>query len=127
LTLASGYPTDSHSPFGVGYESKTAWKMIDSCGNTDGELDVSEVFGAFITDYTGQNWPQPFESSYNTGQTGSLVIDNLIATQEGTYVPSPEYPQTPTLGATTAVAFLLRSVTIRGYFTSGARPLAQDC
>jgi len=97
LTLQSGYPTDLHSRFGVGYDSKTEWQMTDSCGNADAGLDVNEVFGTFITDYTGQNWSTPFESSAN--QPTSYIMDSMIGTQEGGYVPAPEYPQTP-LGTT---------------------------
>jgi hypothetical protein len=94
LTLQSGYPKDGDSPYGLGYESTTEWKLGDSCGNSDPGLDFNENFGTFVTDYTGQNWPQPFASYSNSG-SNAFVIDSMIATQEGGYVPSPEYPQVP--------------------------------
>jgi hypothetical protein len=97
LTLKAGYPTDSDSPYGVGYDSMTAWNLTDSCDNSDAGLDVNEVFGTFSDDYSGTNWPTPMQTSGN--EATSTVTDSLIATQEGGLVPSPEYPQVP-LGTT---------------------------
>lgn len=94
LTLQPGYPKDGDSALGVGYDSQTEWNMTDSCGNSDAGLDVNEVFGTFVADYSGNNWPYPSETSFN--DTTSYVTDSLIATNPPASTPPAEYPQSGT-------------------------------
>lgn len=63
-TLQSGTPFDqsAHAAFSttglVGYISTTSWNVTDSCGSSDGGLDVNESFGTFSND-TANNYPRP--------------------------------------------------------------------
>lgn len=61
----------------VGYVSTTSWNITDSCGASDGGLDVNETFSSFSND-TSNNWPRP--SAGNTYYPGSVVNDYLTAT-----------------------------------------------
>lgn len=69
-TLTNGTPTDESGNAylsringtvvtgAVGYASTTSWNATDSCGGTDGGLDVNESFGTFTSD-TANNYGTP--------------------------------------------------------------------
>lgn len=88
---------DGDSPYGVGYDSQTEWNLTDACGSSDAGLDANEVFGTFVADYSGNNWPYPTAGYGNLGT--SYVTDMLIATDPPASTPAAEYPQSP-LGTT---------------------------
>jgi hypothetical protein len=103
-TLQSGSPVDQSanayfSTTGlVGYVTTTSWNLTDSCGNSDGGLDINESFGLFTAD-TVSNWPLPAVG--NSYYPGSVINDYLFADGPTSNSSSPQVqnPQIP-LGST---------------------------
>lgn len=103
-TLQSGSPLDqsANAFFGrgdlVGYITTTSWNVTDSCGNSDGGLDVNESFGTFSND-TANNWARP--SIGNSYYPGSVISDFLgeFAATINSSSPQIQNPQSP-LGST---------------------------
>lgn len=89
--------TDSISTEGsAGYTSATAWNLTDSCGYSDPGLDVNEVFGTFVDDYSGENWPEPFPGA--TNEPTYTVTDYQTASYPTCPYPPAEDPGSPPSG-----------------------------
>jgi hypothetical protein len=112
-TLQSGSPTDAVWNT-TGFLSTTSWNITDSCGNSDGGLDLNEAFGPFYNDYAGNNWGHP--SVGNGYYPGSVVSDYIAAV--GWTIPSVQTPQSPLSGTTIFhdVPWILRTFSL----TSGS-------
>lgn len=103
-TLQSGSPIDqsANAFFNtvglVGYMTTTSWNLTDSCGNSDGGLDVNESFGTFSND-TANNWGRP--TIGNGYYPGSVLSDYLgeSAPTNNNSSPQLQNPQSP-LGST---------------------------
>jgi len=94
-TLQSGTPSDAVWNT-TGFISTTSWNVTDSCGYSDGGLDVNESFGTFYDDYFGNNWGHP--SVGNSYYPGSVISDYIGAV--GWTNPSVQTPQSPLSGTT---------------------------
>lgn len=78
----------------TGYRTIIYYRLRDQFSRNMVAVGVNESFGAFTSNYAGENWPSPI--AFGALTDGSAVfIDQLSAFDNGTFNPTPLQPNAP--------------------------------